>query len=446
MELAASEIGLNPGSIRAFDLPSCPDHVRLELGAQNGADPVRLLTNLFSRGEIQILVGTQSLLGEGWDAPALNSLVLASNTASFMLSNQMRGRAIRIDPADPNKVSNIWHLATIEPGSEDSFAEAAGLVDWGYLDDAAGPGFSDAVVLRRRFRAFEGISNGCSTLIESGIGRLGINAAQGIERANRQSFGLASDRRGIAQRWSGSLGEGKPNARVRETAAPSYAPQQLAWYDTLHALGVSALASSAFAAADALRQANSAQGIGIVGMVVSGAAVLASLPKLAKAARLAWRNGSLEGSLKEVGETILLALHEAEIAKDDDLRLGRFEARTSLDGRKDIVLIGVSRSTERQVMLAITELLGAVQNPRYLLVRNSRLGGKKRSDYHAVPTVLGAKQQIAERFAAVFAAKVGSSRLVYTRTVEGRRTLLRARAKSLAAGLQRRVDRRSVWL
>ncbi len=178
-------LGLSPGSIRASELAACPDHVRLDSGAQGGADLMKLVTELFSRGEIRILVGTQSLLGEGWDAPTLNSLILASNTASFMLSNQMRGRAIRIDPADPGKVSNIWHLATVEP--EEGLAQAAAFVDWGYLHDSPSFACSDAGMLDRRFRAFEGISNGPSTLIESGIGRLGIDicgASPGGERKN----------------------------------------------------------------------------------------------------------------------------------------------------------------------------------------------------------------------------------------------------------------------
>ena len=73
------------------------------------------MTRLFRDGHIRLLVGTQALLGEGWDAPSINTLVLASNVGSYMLSNQMRGRAIRTDPADPAKVANIWHLATVEP-------------------------------------------------------------------------------------------------------------------------------------------------------------------------------------------------------------------------------------------------------------------------------------------------------------------------------------------
>lgn len=120
--------------------------------------------------------------------------------------------------------------------------------------------------------------------------------------------------------------------------------------------------------------------------------------------------------------------------------------RSSVDGRRDIVLRGVTRTTERQVMQAIAEVLGPVQNPRYLLVRQSRLLARLRTDFHAVPTALGLKKESAERFVELWKRRVGSSRLVYTRTPEGRRILLRARAKSLASGMQRLVDRRSVWL
>ena len=68
---------------------------------------VEFVGDLFEKGEIQILVGTKSLLGEGWDAPCVNSLILASFVGSFVLSNQMRGRAIRIDRNNPPMVSYI---------------------------------------------------------------------------------------------------------------------------------------------------------------------------------------------------------------------------------------------------------------------------------------------------------------------------------------------------
>ena len=75
---------------------------------------VAAVTELFQRGRIQVLVGTKSLLGEGWDAPCVNSLILGSFVGSFMLSNQMRGRAIRIWSGHPEKTSNIWHLVAVQ--------------------------------------------------------------------------------------------------------------------------------------------------------------------------------------------------------------------------------------------------------------------------------------------------------------------------------------------
>ncbi len=52
-------------------------------------------TEWLKNGDLKILVGTGSLLGEGWDCPSINSLILASQIGSFVSSNQMRGRAIR---------------------------------------------------------------------------------------------------------------------------------------------------------------------------------------------------------------------------------------------------------------------------------------------------------------------------------------------------------------
>ena len=446
LQATARALGIDPDGFRSTAVPGCPDHLRIDCRTGSSAALVRVITAMFTNGDLHILVGTQSLLGEGWDAPALNSLVLASNTASFMLSNQMRGRAIRIDPARPDKVANIWHLATIDPADRESWEALAETFDWGFLRDGGASAVSDLDVVARRFKAFEGIANGPSTLIEDGLARLGIDPALPADASNRRSFAIAADRPAIAERWRVSLGEGTPRARVRETAAASYAPRALSWSDTLHALCWSAAGAGGMAAADALRGLESFADFGLVGMGIAGIATLASLPRLAKAGRLAWRNGSLEGSLREVVWVTLRALFDAGVIGLGDWENAAVEIRTSLDGRKDVILTGVSRAAERQVMQAVAEILGPVQNPRYLLARRSRLGVRRRLDYHTVPAALGARKETAERFAELWIARVGSSHLVFTRSAEGRRMLLRARASSFAAGFQRRVERRSVWL
>lgn len=233
---------------------------------------------------------------------------------------------------------------------------------------------------------------------------------------------------------------------IFETAAATYAPRALSWNDTLHALCWSAAGVGAMAAANQLRGLESLADFGLIGMGIAGIAVLASLPQVAKAARLAWRNGSLEGALREVVEVTLRAQFDASVIASGDWENAEVEIHTSLDGRKDVVITGVSRPAERQVMQAVAEMLGPVQNQRYLMVRRSRLGVRRRLDYHAVPAALGSRKETAERFAELWRAKIGSSDLVSTRRAEGRRMLLRARAFSFASAFQRPVERRSVWL
>lgn len=445
-ELAARH-GLAPDVLGSVPLPHCADYAMIEGSGEETAPLVRLVTELFTEGTLRVLVGTQALLGEGWDAPAVNSLVLASNTASFMASNQMRGRAIRIDLRVPGKVANIWHLGTIAPVPDGATATARAVFDWGYLQERdVGFGTSDARLLARRFRAFEGIANGPTNLIESGIGRLGLDPGDDIAAQNRRTFALAADRPAIAAKWASSLGDAPARAHVRETAAPNHAPRGLSLYDTLHSLAWTALGSGAIAGANALRGVNSLAGFATLLTVAATAATIATLPRLFRAARLVWRNGTLEGSLQQVGEAVIAALAGAGLVDPAELDQAHVEVRGSIDGRRDVVVHGVTRKTERLVMEAIAEVLGPVQNPRYLLVRRSRLGLRRRTDYHAVPTALGAQKKFAELFAKEWRTHVGSSDLVFTRNPAGRRILLRARARSFAAGFQRSVDRRSAWL
>lgn len=437
-------LNLESSDVRTKDVHACPGHI--ELQSSSNADLTRIVTALFQSGDIRILVGTQSLLGQGWDAPALNSLVLASNTASFVLSNQMRGRAIRIDPETPDKVSNIWHLATIEPGMKGLEEAIETSLNWGEMNNAPNVSFTDIGTVARRFRAFECISNGHSDMIESGIGRLGLSPKITLDDQNDATFAIAQNRAGIADKWMTSLGHSKARSHVRQTAAPNYAPRALSIGNTLQSLVWTASGTGAFVFAEQLSGVTSLEGIGFIGMGAAGVATLASLPTLFKAGRLWWRNGSLESSLQEVTLTVLECLARTRHMNVEQFKSAKVSVRESLDGRKDIVVTGVNRATERTVMVAISELLGPVQNPRYLLVRKSRFARLRQADYHAVPSIFAARKDLAEPFCEIWNRRIGPSQLIFARTVEGREQLLKARMQSFAAGFQRSVDRRSAWL
>ena len=95
-EALEQEIGTS-GKVTFSRIGNLPETDYLKVTAVGNAHFLTgAVTNVFSKGYMQVLVGTKSLLGEGWDSPCINSLILASFVGSFMLSNQMRGRAISV--------------------------------------------------------------------------------------------------------------------------------------------------------------------------------------------------------------------------------------------------------------------------------------------------------------------------------------------------------------
>ena len=62
-----------------------------------------------------MLVGTRALLGEGWNCQPLNVLVDMTIATTGVSVQQMRGRSLRLDPADPQKVASNWDVVCVAP-------------------------------------------------------------------------------------------------------------------------------------------------------------------------------------------------------------------------------------------------------------------------------------------------------------------------------------------
>jgi hypothetical protein len=76
---------------------------------------VEMITELFQRGVTRCLVGTRGLLGEGWDASKINVLIDLTTVTTSMTVNQLRGRSIRLDAAEPAKLANNWDVVCLAP-------------------------------------------------------------------------------------------------------------------------------------------------------------------------------------------------------------------------------------------------------------------------------------------------------------------------------------------
>ncbi|MFN8624079.1 MAG: DEAD/DEAH box helicase family protein [Chloroflexota bacterium] len=77
---------------------------------------VPLITRFFTDGGSRCLIGTRALLGEGWDAPAVNVVIDLTTATTRAAVHQMRGRGMRLDPADRSKVADLWDIACVADG------------------------------------------------------------------------------------------------------------------------------------------------------------------------------------------------------------------------------------------------------------------------------------------------------------------------------------------
>lgn len=434
LRACAPEFGLSPADIQFKPLPHDPRFCEVTIAGADKHKMVSLITGLFNRGGITVLVGTTSLLGEGWDAPSVNSLILASFVGSYMLSNQMRGRAIRTEEGNPSKTANIWHLVCQEENAKE-FNE-------------------DMETLARRFKSFAGVSFAGSR-IESGLERLGLGeppyGKTRMDHINGTMMQRARDRARLITEWEQALGSDETRGMVDQVAASQLAlPRDLVFRNTILAVlwqawfwGMSVF-SLLMQSAERNSQHMTLKGSLLMLAIISAIAALAAVPKCLKALWLFLWHGSVASSMKQVGKALVRSLAQAEVIETNPWQL-KVVAQQQEYGFVSCSLRGAT-TRERSVFLeALQEVLGPIENPRYVLVRKSPLGWFMRKDYHAVPAPLARNKESAEYFRKMWARYVGPTQLVYTRTPEGRSFLLRARSHSMAKSFQKRAERLRSW-
>ncbi|MHA4844557.1 DEAD/DEAH box helicase family protein [Flavitalea antarctica] len=401
---------------------------------------IHIVTKLFESGKINILVGTRSLLGEGWDAPTINSLVLASFVGSFVLSNQMRGRAIRTSGTDALKTANIWHLVCLDPTAAD--------------------GGADMELLKRRFKAFVGVSLTNQPFVANGITRLNVSnliqSDEGFAQVNNEMFYHAGQRSQLANRWKKALQSGVQLVEEIKIPFKEKRPYQQAktFYlaRTLGFLLMTLLLSYGeyfyMVTQTVGRVARGLRGhdqLTIVLSMVIGLAILLFGARTIKALGMFMKYRDIGKDIQHIGEALLHSLvHTGQIKTS--LNVLRVEANTDRMGGVACHLEG-GTNFERSIFInTLMEIVGPVGNPRYVIIRRNKLFGLiKREDYHSVPEVLARNKAFAEYFASEWQNRVGSCDLIFTRNLEGRKLLLKFRLKSLSAQFEEPVQQQSRW-
>jgi hypothetical protein len=257
----------------------------------------------------------------------------------------------------------------------------------------------------------------------------------------------AVDREGLRRRWEVCLSHG--TGMVEGLRAPAASlPRSFVFSNTLKALLLQGLCLGGLILWELLPRtlsfARSSQELWTaVGFVFLFAAIF-FLPPCLKAVWLFIRHGTVESSLQQVGLAVARTLASIGAIRTpfSDLRVFSGPAEMGM------AFCFLSRCTAEEAALfvrALREVLGVVESPRYLLVRQSRFFWWERRDFHLVPEVIGKKKEHANYFEKMWNRYVGQASLVFTRTIEGRRILLVARTASLASAFQKKSERLSVW-
>lgn len=377
---------------------------------------VAVITELFERGSIKILIGTKSLLGEGWDAPSINTLILASFVGSFVSSNQMRGRAIRKDPSKPDKTGNIWHLAS--------------------LDASDIEGGRDVEMLKRRFDAFVGVSNTHKPFIETGFDRLQIPVQLGktdVHVINQNTFEKAKNRKTIASHWNSAIGKGGElvtQTRFFYQESKSYKKQsQIYFLDVVRFFVLELLLGMLMFYLEFFLQSLDLlfnKGITFFLYAFFAAFILKFGYNLYKAIRLYIKHGYLDKKINKMGLAIVGAMDELGLMTTNKAHI-TIETDRFKNGDVMCDLKGATLFENTLFSKALTELLEPVESPRYLIVKTSAL--KKAfniENFYPVPDIFGDKKKHAGIFKKHWGIYMGRNELIYTRTIEGRKLLLKA--------------------
>lgn len=382
-----------------------------------------LVSKLFAAGLLNIIVGTKSLLGEGWDEPSINTLVLASFVGSYMLSNQMRGRAIRVNKY-PKKTANIWHLVCVSPSidGKDSSIEN-----------------SDYNTLKRRFEAFPGLGYN-SNIISSGIDRLNINenfTKESIDNTNQKMESYAIKRDEMYNNWKNAINMTTVDkAKLIQNLEANEEDVQMkkSWFSSSGL--VIAIIILVILILFAILNPLKLRFLYIIGVIIS---LIYVIVKNSKIKRLSNSNENI----KEMGKIVLNSLYRCGFIKTGISRINVVVKSGRKIGSLCCYITGATEVENNIFVTALKEVYAKTINQRYIITRlNKKL--EDINDYYNVPTVLGQNKEMAQVFKTYFEKRIGKCDLVYTKSAEGRRYLLKARMKSL--GFKDKIKTKEDWL
>ena len=402
------------------------------VGSWTSREWVPWVTRFFEEGRCQVLVGTRGLLGEGWDARSVTGLVDLTTATTSTAVVQTRGRALRNDPAWPEKVALTWSVVCVTE------AHPKGGNDW------------DRFV--RKHDGFYGVDDEGDVVL--GVGH--VDAAFSpfapppvatYDEVNARMLVRSEQRPQLREIWAVGTPYADTLARtVRITSRekpepmPDRAPVVLhageivvrdgrasPWRPHLVIAVGAVIAVIAF-----LLNLTPAVVIGLGLVTMLGLQTTVAIDR----GRVLADDLKRSPSIEQVAHAVADAMHDAELSP-----VGAEKVQAVLDeqGEYRCVLGGVDADVSAAFATALDEVVSPMASPRYVLPRWVLTGavdnvdglraalGRLRPDgevWHSVPTVLATTGTRAQAFARAWDHWVGGGPAIYTGSPEGEGVLM----------------------
>jgi superfamily II DNA or RNA helicase len=374
---------------------------------------VPLVTRFFTEGGTRALVGTRALLGEGWDAPAVNVTVDLTAATTPTAVVQARGRALRRDAAWPEKVADNWAVVCFTD------AHPKGTADYDRF-------------VRKHDRYFAlaaagDIASGVSH-VDPDLSPFEPPAVAAIAELNARMLIRAGERASSRELWH--IGTPYADEPVATVVVASRRPLGLG------RAAVPALFGNATVTGVVAGQPVTSRHGWVMRAFL--AAAWFALGVTARRARAAIE-APASGSFADMAAATADALRDAGLVSQGAAAL-RIEPLP--DGAYRARLADVSAAESATFATALDEVLSPLAHPRYIVprlfvappadkraARRLARGATRLSKggdgvpatvvYHAVPTVLGGNAKLARAFAAAWNARVSPGEMLYTGSPEG---------------------------
>ncbi|HEY0452075.1 helicase-related protein, partial [Actinophytocola sp.] len=418
---------------------------------------VAAVTSYFEEGRCQVLVGTRALLGEGWDARGVNALIDLTTSTTPTSVVQTRGRAVRLDPAWPEKAANTWTVVCVTD------RHPKGAADWnrfvrkhdGYLvatpdgEIVSGVAHVDAAFSPYAPPAVEALDAINASMLARAEDRAATRAAWRLGTPFRDELVHTLRIRPARTERAPVPDAGVPPTPPPAVPAESCATPTPSWWsggpadpvETFWVASVSILllcGFTGFGLAGAGRWPSAVPElagavIALLGVIGVGWGVTVRLPQ-SRAARIL-DTVAPEPSVTRFAYAVADALAACGLSRRgaEGVRV-----RTEPDGGYRFSLTDVDTAASERFALALDEVLSPVTTPRYLVpryvvrpetgtgARHTRarawLRGEARADgvvYHAVPTVFGQNRQRTTAFVTAWNRWVSGGSAVYAGSAEG---------------------------